>query len=719
MDREENGLTSIFNDYADSRDSVFEDEIDDFNETINNQFSETKEEPTTDLDNNSTENNINSEEEINGSDELINIEQQVITFNNEVESLKKELDEIQKNIEFGNGILSNIEVGRIDTVTNRLSKLNEESKSLILEMKNYRQIVDTVTFSVKPNEIVKKTDGLKKQLKNIKNLQIKKYNDKVSYLDEKIKKIKIEQTENSEIIELISKLSEIIPSDIKITQWKQTNYNKLLDYELLEKTETMIKQVEDKLNKKTNKTEELDSSIKYIIAELKNAKSYEDLEDISKYLETFFANLENNKDNISKEEYDKYFEEYKKIQKEIVSIKKKIHNETTYKNKYEEYSARIDEINDIIDNIQNEIEVNKGSITNTWIEEKDKVITELSEEIDKLHEELEQNKDKLDDQQYKNLYNLLMGCEISLNNISIDVLHKDMTKDKNNYEILDGKTCDIDEMLSLLRKLVEKLDITAKDKESRKIIDNLIKKIQKEIDRIEKNLELRNDDEQDKYNDMVKKIEEKKNELKEISIKYHEKCPLKVKQIKSAKNFFKKYKKQTLIIAGLASFALLCNHVIIPAIMCGNMMIWQTVPGLRPFIEFSNKILGGIIGAKEPIKNLWILKNGTAVNTPAATASLLKGLAISGVGNIALITPLLVSIKKLTKKMNAKKEANQKIIDSGISPNTIERLYAQYIRSKIEFEEFCDEYGISDEEKKSLELYDQIYQAKNKKGRGK
>ena len=688
MNREENELTSIFNDYSDSRDSVF------------------------DFDNEIDKKN-------NNSDGLNNIEQQITTFTNETKSLKTELDEIQKNIEFGNGILSNIEVGRIDAVTNRLSRLNEESKSLIVEINNYRQTIDTVTLSVKPNEIVKKTDELKKQLKTIKNLQIKKYNDKVSYLNEKIKKLKIEPTENSEIIVLISKLSEMISCDAKITQWKQTNYNKLLDYELLEKTETMIKQVEDRLNKKTNKTDELDSSINYIIAELKKAISYEELENVSKYLETFFANLENNKDNISKEEYDKYFEEYKKIQQEIESEKEKIHNRTTYKSKYEEYNARIDEINNTIDNIQNEIEVNKGSITNTWIEEKDKIIAELSEKLDRLNEEIQQNKDKLDAQQYKNLYNLLIGCEISLNDVSINILQQDMTKGKNNYEILDEKTDDIDEMLELLRKLVEKLDITEKDKESRKIIDNLIKKTQKEIDRIEKNLELHNDDEQDKYNDMVKKLDEKKNELKEISIKYHEKCPLRVKQVKSAKNFFKKYKKHTLIIAGLASFALLCNHVIIPAIMCGNLMIWQTAPATRSFIEFSNKILGGIIGAREQIKNLWILKNGTMVNTPVATASLLKGLAISGIGNAAMISPLLIAIKKLTKKMNAKKVADKKLMDSGISTGTIENLYAKYKHSNIEFEEFCEEYGLSDEEKKALEMYDEIYQAKNKKGRGK
>ena len=170
MNREENELTSIFNDYADYRDSVFDDATDELNETQNNIYSEEKNEKT---------------------DESNSIEQQIITFNNEVESLKKELDEIQKNIEFGNGILSNTEIGKINTVTNRLSKLNEESKSLILEMKNYRQIVDTVTLSVKPNEVVKKTDELKKQLKIIKNLQIKKYNDKVSYLNKKIKKLKI------------------------------------------------------------------------------------------------------------------------------------------------------------------------------------------------------------------------------------------------------------------------------------------------------------------------------------------------------------------------------------------------------------------------------------------------------------------------------------------------------------------------------------------------
>ena len=184
-----------------------------------------------------------------------------------------------------------------------------------------------------------------------------------------------------------------------------------------------------------------------------------------------------------------------------------------------------------------------------------------------------------------------------------------------------------------------------------------------------------------------------------------------------------------LIIAGLASFALIGHQVLIPAIMHGNLMIEATTPMLRGFTTFVNRVLGGLINAKN-IDGWWFLANGVRLNNSYAATSLLKGLAISGIGSATLVAPVIVAIKKLVTKMNLKQKFAEeyekgkkkiKDISSEYKKNSsrkqakkktkkyFEELLEKYYSSNMTLDEFCDEYQITDSEKVLLEILDQEY----------
>ena len=251
---------------------------------------------------------------------------------------------------------------------------------------------------------------------------------------------------------------------------------------------------------------------------------------------------------------------------------------------------------------------------------------------------------------------------------------------------------------------------------------------------MEKLLEQYKDEEnKEKYNSTLEELNKLKTKLNEVNGEYRKKCPLMVKAVKSAKNFFKKHKKICLIIAGLAAMALVSSHVLIPAIMHGNILLMNQIPALRPFIRFTNNILGGMIGATIKTVSIgnssfagWVLANGTIINPSCAASSLLKGLAISGVSSTLLVAPLVVAIKKLVEKMktvelkqrlseglekgkatvkNTSDKAKEKIKNvKSVMPKNYDKLFKEYMNSEMSLEEFCKEKELSETEIKIIKL---------------
>ena len=69
-------------------------------------------------------------------------------------------------------------------------------------------------------------------------------------------------------------------------------------------------------------------------------------------------------------------------------------------------------------------------------------------------------------------------------------------------------------------------------------------------------LEDNKDKDEQAYKSTKERLRDAKKKLETLGKQYRRKCPLQVRAVKSAKNFFKKYKKILLIIAGLAAFAI-------------------------------------------------------------------------------------------------------------------------------------------------------------------
>ena len=170
-------------------------------------------------------------------------------------------------------------------------------------------------------------------------------------------------------------------------------------------------------------------------------------------------------------------------------------------------------------------------------------------------------------------------------------------------------------------------------------------------------------------------------------------------------------------------------------------MIGFTSSTLRGFVNFTNNILGGIIGAHmQQSSGAWILANGVQINPSVASTSLLKGLAISGIGGATLVAPVVVAIKKLTTKMNSKqryvgkyerkeeknsdvnnthKEKSSKKKAERKTRKDFNKLLSQFYKSGKTLDEFCNELELTVKEKDALKILDEIYQENVKKNRSR
>ena len=185
---------------------------------------------------------------------------------------------------------------------------------------------------------------------------------------------------------------------------------------------------------------------------------------------------------------------------------------------------------------------------------------------------------------------------------------------------------------------------------------------------------------------------------------------------------------------------ILGHSVIIPAIMHGNLMLGTLEPALSGFATFANKILGGLIGAHRTTKGFWYLSNGIRLNSSLASASLLKGLAYSGIGSAALLSPVIagvvIAIKNLKGKIK-KKELKQDLEDVKTNDNNEEiekiknnkkknedsiskeilKLFKKYKKSGLELKVFAINNKLSDKEVQMLIALDEmIEERENSKG---
>lgn len=746
----------IFRDYMDSRDFAFEEEIEE-DRVI-----------TSDDDNKQL---MNEEKE--------RIELEIEKFKNTSEKITRDLNKIKVNLSLDNKININNE---IEDASRELKELVEMSDSIIEVIDRLRLFANETDFSMSVSEIKKTVKELKDRLKNLKILQVEKYNARVDYINKEIEELKKLNDVDLDILEMINSLDIISRCDNSINDWRAVNYLKNIDYNKLIDTNKLINEIKDKLNirKEAIEIEALEIDINNIENEINRIEN--DLEDINKVKENlvivgnlindFRVKLENSKDKISLDEYNNYLDRINDLEANLSDVNNIIKEKINYKNNYDRLLSDVNDLSIDVDQFKVDVDSFFGFIVSDGINVFISKFNRLSNGINNLKEKIlkEYNDGLIDNNQYNTLNSKITEMEKKLSDSNDKLMDPGMIKDADIYGVLNGDIDGLEEALSKLEEQVNLLEKPIKDRTVRKQIDMIVKQLDSEIKRIEKLLLQYKDKDIDKYNQTVERLNNVKDRLNKVNKDYTKKCPLMVCKVKEAKSLYKKYKKQILIAAGVAAFALTSHHVLIPAIMHGNIMIAGTSPVLRPTAKFINSLLGGVVGAVKDVSGAWKLANGVIINPSVAATSLLKGLAVSGIGTTALVAPVVVAIKKLVDKMKTvelkqkltegkekaqekiakgknaaeekikqqkekltnkyepkyerkKEKKTKKVNNTKVGIATEEEfinLFRDYRKSGKTLEEFCEEEELTDSEVEMLKLFDARYQeniSQNKKGR--
>lgn len=647
----------------------------------------------------------------------------------------------------------------IHGIENELRDLIGEANQLLADYDELKELAKGYTegleFTATYTDIKKRLEELKERLKEIKRDQIAKYNVKVIATNELIRKTKEEMGQedlSDEIKADLDKLYELEQSGEVIVQWNSNNYLKL-DYQKLKETLLLI--IKIRTGKGYGQDDfveqvDLESDMKYIEEKLVQIESEikeemtkeeihnisEELSDVERKITEFEVKLADNKDKISEEEYNNYVNRIEAARKKIEELRNKLVEQVP--ELYDAFSLEYKNLERDIGTLNFFVNALFGKITNDALAVYEKILNCYESRLNELRDKVEEAKEegKIDENQYARLQEKLNSLENKLAEIRKNVKDPEIVaaiEKMDLFSFFNGQIDGIETAISKLTDEIAALDAPIKDRKVRKAIDKKFVQIEQEIKDVENFMDKDKDKDPEKYEQAKDRINGLKEKLDKLGKDYRKKCPLHVRVVKSAKQFYKKHKKACLVAAGLAAVALVhatVGPVIIPAIMHGNLMIGYKVPALRGFIQFVNNILGGMINAKAA-NNLWTLANGVVINPATASTSLLKGLAISGLGSAALLAPLtagvVVSIKKLMSKMKTSKShetpsltdkskkrkiselidklRKKKVHNDEERLNELKELLKDYRASGKTFEEYCEEHGLSEEQKGFLKYF--------------
>lgn len=674
---------------------------------------------------------------------------------------------------------------KINAVISELSdKLNSDSiENLKLDSK-FKEVVNLITVlstnydeltlsdseKEKVNEVI---DTVKENFVELLNKHINRYNTKVDYINARISDLtsKLNHVELSvEINEIIINLDRVSRCDtINNGDWRQLGYLDGLDYSKLEEQMKNISLVEKKLRMKPMESVEIWAScnhVKLMIDDL-NSQIYDDLTiveinlllrqcricyeqivdmdvrhqlSINELSDKKIVSSYNSKITI-------YAKEIQKIENLLLEKKKNMRKPSIYKSfvdeldmlelKYDVFIKKIAEYQ----GKSNDRVIKR--LNTSYLKKYEKMFLEIAESI------LSQ-KSSLDMVQYHNLTKRLKRIRRKQDSINFDLNISpimlngvDVGLDfENKMKDFDLKLDELNEKIQNLGQ--DKLKII-KDHSVRKDADIIINARWKDIYDYDKLLSSYKKQSPEVYKTLKGKLDERKNRFDKICKDYRGKCPLGVKQVKSAKHLYKKHRKEALVIAGLATMVLLTGHsVIIPAIMHGNIMIWSAAPAMRGLIGTVNNVLGGIIGAKMNVHGIWSLANGVVINSSIASTSLLKGVAYSGLGSATLLSPAIAGVvfgiknlvgkinsgelkKKLQESEDERKQKrkvrveskNNKAAEKSVR-NEIKDLFRMYRVSGMSLEDFAEENKLSEKQKILLEyLEEETREIKNTRKGGR
>lgn len=690
----------------------------------------------------------------NGDAGQTEIEEQIENFKDASENIENHLKKVKASLALGDDKELDV-TEAIKGLDGELRELEGEANSLIDDMDKFRLSVEDVNFSMTPVEIKNTVKGFKERLKELKQHQIDKYNARVDSTNKMIEELRGLNDLSEEVAMMVSELSNLSRCDVTINEWRTIKYLDSIDYNKLVEVNKKIAEINSKRNVKEDNPEKvnlesdicwIENRIRELGEEIKDDMSQEDIDRLKQNVLTindrindFDLKLKNNEDNISKDEYNKYFIRLNDAKGNLEDLKIRLNGifkDNDVDNDFEELKAQLNTLESEVTSLTNLIEALYGNVLEGAVSIFEGKLNVFDGRLENLKKNIEEShtNGRLDENQYNQLMKKVSELENRLKFAHEKSKDPGMIKDADIFAMLNGQIDGLEATLDKLEEQVDKLEKPIKDKETRKQIDAIIKRLEEEIKLIEKYLEVHKEEEPEKYKETKERLDQVKDRLDKVGKNYRKKCPLLVRGVKEAKNFFKKHKKVALIAAGLAAIALIhatVGPVLIPAIMHGNIMIAGTTPSLRGFIKFVNGILGSLIGASKDAKGIWSLANGVIINPSCAASSLLKGLAISGVGTTALVAPIIIAIKKLIEKMKVVDlkqklsegimQGKEKVNNIKKKPNStekpskkksakrvqrdIEGLISKFYKSGKSLDEFCEEYGLSEEDKQFLEAY--------------
>ncbi len=590
-------------------------------------------------------------------EELSDEDKQYIDSLSEIERYSKEVRSYNTNI------FKDLNFGGLNEISVRLVtiRIKNEKKPAAPPIPPYDEVNNEI--------LVELLEGLKKDFETITNASV--------FSKENFDKLK----------------EDMIAFRMLRDEHKETlteeQYNKLrLEYvELSRKYQEFIKETLNFYNVALSSIKEL--SQKNDMAEADNSLLTEEFEqDIRNHVGTLELQLRNNrkKGYITEEQYnelhEKLTEQYHRYQELLKNIQTKEEDgnvdnppaggdsdgdnppptpDKDEKDKeYKDYEKEFDSIERRCDKeiVAATALISKGLADEETIKSFLENLDNLLKEIEKLDKEIEEN-NTLTEEQRNNLNKLSSELKDKVKEGKETINNLTSLKQNGFLDLLDGSINGLEKALESLDKEIENDTFIGKEgKENRKKIDLEIKRIENEIYLIETNLEHNKHEDEEKYNHEIERLNECKEKFNNLKGKYYSKCPLRVKAVKSGKNFFKKYKKQILIGLGIAASVALWAPVLGPALMYGNGMIGLKVPALKGVLGSINKMIASTIGAAKTtifmgggsVPGVWQLANGTALMYNA-TSSLLKGIGYAAIGSSPLIAAAIMGVKALSNKM--------------------------------------------------------------------
>lgn len=688
------------------------------------------------------------------------IEELIAKFNKDAETMKKHLGRVKAAM--GLDALVNIEMSEeIKSLETELRALEQEADALISEIDGFRARTGEADFSMSVAEIKATIKGFKTRLRDLKRKQVELYNIRVDVLNERIAYLKSLKVEDEKVKLLIEQLVFLTRCDMEVKDWKSSKYLSVINFTEIIRIETIIieittigKIVIPKLDDFDVRMINIEMRIESLDAMAKDGLTANEIAGLKQGvimvaddINMFRVLLENNKDQMTDERYQNFLKRLNDAEANLANVNDKINklkpvggsdggtDEKTDDKDYKELMNKLNMLSIQVDNFLDLIGDLEGKISLDAISVYDEKLNNYEAELNKIVEEIEAKKaeGKLDENQYNNLMKKVEEIKLAIKK-GRDMSHSVIPKE-DIFDYLNGRIDGVEAALDKLEAEVEALEKPIKDRHIRKQIDLIIARLEEEIREIGQLLEKHKEDDPEKYEATKARLDACQERLDKISKKYRSKCPLHVRVVKGAKDFYKKHKKIVLIAAGLAAIALIhatVGPILIPAIMHGNLMIGATTPALRGFTMFANNILGGLIGATKNVHGIWALANGVVINPNMAATSLLKGVAISGIGSAMMVAPVVVAVKKLIDKMKKtdlkkkigeekekrekkrkeKPKKEKKTGDKKADKKTEEeiiQLFRDYRKSGKTIEEYCQENELSEEDKMILEYFEERY----------